>query len=144
MTARHRDLRSLDQALIGLRRFLAAPQFLDDEGRAVELSTLLVLDGLPEDGQSVRDVAARLAVAHSTASRFVTRAERAGTVARSSAQHDTRQVRVVATPEGRALADRATAFRLARLAHLLDGWSGEDVHTLAVSLSRFAAASTPR
>jgi len=140
MMASRPDLQTLDRALISLRRFLTAPRVLD-EGGAVELSTLLVVDGLPAQGQSVSDVAARLDVAHSTASRFVTRAERAGAVTRTSAPDDTRQVLVAPTPAGRALADRATAFRLDRLADLLEGWAEEDVHVLADGLRRFAEAS---
>ncbi|MFC7876203.1 MarR family winged helix-turn-helix transcriptional regulator [Isoptericola sp. NPDC057391] len=104
---------------------------------------LLVLDGLPAQGESVRDVATRLDVAHSTASRFVSRAERAGVVTRTTAPHDTRQTLVVPSPSGRELARRAEAFRLDRLAAIVDAWDEEDVRVLAEGLRRFAAASAP-
>ncbi|PRZ08855.1 MarR family transcriptional regulator [Isoptericola sp. CG 20/1183] len=138
MDAREPDLRMLDRALVGLRRFLTAPPVLDDQGRAVELSTLLVLNELPTEGQSVQQIATRLGVAHSTASRLVTRAEGAGMVTRTDSPDDARRRLVVPTAAGRGLRDRAAEFRLERLADIVDGWTPDEVHTLARSLHRFA------
>ncbi|GAA4730514.1 hypothetical protein GCM10023216_22830 [Isoptericola chiayiensis] len=138
MPDRRGDLETVDRALVDLRRFLAAPDVLDDAGRRLELSTLLVLDGLPAGGQSIGEIAARLDVAHSTASRFVTRAGRAGVVRRSPAPDDPRRTVVAPTEAGTALARRATAHRLERLRALLDGWDDGDVADLARLLGRFA------
>ncbi|GAA1724827.1 hypothetical protein GCM10009809_20790 [Isoptericola hypogeus] len=138
------DLVTLDRALLALRRFLSAPRVLDDDGHQVELSTLLVLDELPAEGQTVRDVATRLGVAHSTASRFVSRAERAGMTARAASPSDGRQTLVVPTSAGLELAARAVAFRLDRLAGIVDDWAPGDVRALADGLARFARADGAR
>lgn len=144
MSERQADLETLDRALMSLRRFFATPRVLDDEGRDVDLSTLLVLDGLPAGGQSVNDIAARLDVAHSTASRFVTRAERAGMTTRSPSPHDARQTLVAPTEAGLALAARAADHRLDRLGGLVSDWTDDDVRAFAAHLGRFADASARR
>lgn len=136
------DLVRLDHALLRLRRFLSAPRTLDDQGREIHLSTLLILDGLPHEGQSVGDIAARLDVAHSTASRLVARAETAGATTRAPAAHDARQTLVLPTSTGLEMAARASTYRLARLAEIVAPWDGDDVRDLATGLDRFARAST--
>lgn len=137
------DLERLDRALLRLRRFVEAPAALDDGGSLVELSTLLVLDAVTSAGEAVtvRDVARWLGVAHSTASRFVTRAQRAGAVTRGPSVTDRRETVVELTAAGRALAARGAAFRLARLAAITDAWRPDDVTALAGLLDRFAADS---
>ncbi|HQY32626.1 MarR family transcriptional regulator [Actinotalea sp.] len=137
-TARSDDLVALDRALLGLRRFLESPAVLDDQGRRIELSTLLVLDAVGEGAASVGDIADRLDVARSTASRLVVRAERVGMVARSASPQDARAVLVGPTDAGRALGRRAREFRLERLVALTGGWDAADVTALAGALRRFA------
>ncbi|WP_265523615.1 MarR family winged helix-turn-helix transcriptional regulator [Oerskovia flava] len=137
------DLAQLDRALVRLRRFFEAPAVLDDDGASVELSTLLVLDAVTcaptaAEKWTVRDVARQLDVAHSTASRFVTRAERAGAVKRGASGTDRRETVVEATEAGRALAERAAHFRLARLEGITGTWEPRDVAALAALLDRFA------
>jgi len=134
------DLETLDTALVTVRRFLEAPRIVDDHGRDIELSTLLILAGLPTMGQSIRDIATRLDVAPSTASRLVSRAERAGVVTKSPATGDARSAVVTPTREGRELASRAAEHRRSRLAEVLAGWSDEQVRALALSLDEFARA----
>lgn len=132
------DLEVLDQALLRLRRFFAAPKMVDDRGRPVELSTLLVLSALTDEGTTVRDIANRLDVAHSTASRFITRAEEAGMVARQASSADARATAVIMTEDGRALDRRATRFRLQRLARLTQDWSIGELSDFAAATERFA------
>lgn len=144
------DLERLDQALLRLRRFFETPTVVDDDGSPVELSTLLVLDaitsahGAATDNWTVRDVARRLEVAHSTASRFVARAEKAGAVTRAPSDTDRRETVVEATGAGRALAERAAYFRLTRLDGITDTWEPCDVATLAGLLTRFVDDNGPR
>jgi DNA-binding MarR family transcriptional regulator len=138
MTVHRPDLETLDRALVSLRRFLTAPPVLDDRGQRVELSTLLVLDGLPLEGESIREVAARLDVTHSTASRLVTRAEEAGMTTRRRSRADSRETLVVPTSAGLDLAARATAFRLDRIASMVGDWAPADLHRFAEDLQRFA------
>ncbi|MCB7135912.1 MarR family winged helix-turn-helix transcriptional regulator [Cellulosimicrobium marinum] len=137
-------LDAVDRALLSLRRFLDTPRAVDDAGTRVELSTLLVLDAVGEAGATVRDVATRLAVAHSTASRLVTRAEQAGAVERTTSPADARETLAVATSHGRALRGRAVAFRHERLARLTTGWTPEELATFADLLTRFAARADGR
>ncbi|MCL3862876.1 MarR family winged helix-turn-helix transcriptional regulator [Actinotalea sp. K2] len=138
------DLHRLDQALLGLRRFFAAPPAVLDGNHPVELSTLLVLDavvGVGGGAATVRRVAEHLDVTASTASRLVERAAAVGAVVKVRGEHDARQVVLHPTPDGVALAERATAYRHARLEALLEGWSERDRHELARSLERFATAA---
>ena len=139
---RQADLEILDQALLGLRRFFDTPGVLDDQGRRVELSTLLVLDAIGVDGASVREVAQRLDVAHSTASRLVKRAEEAGMVFRGNSTLDARETVVAATEAGRELGRRALGFRLGRLVELTRDWSPHELETFAASLRLFARRVT--
>jgi DNA-binding MarR family transcriptional regulator len=136
------ELERIDHALLGLRRFVQAPDVLHDDGSTkVELSTLLVLDAVGDDGASVGEVAARLRVAHSTASRLVVRAEEAEAVQRVPSAADARAILVVATDGGRQLRRRALEFRLARLAELTDGWTAQEVETFTDLLGRFSDAA---
>ncbi|BDZ43361.1 hypothetical protein GCM10025865_26600 [Paraoerskovia sediminicola] len=138
-----RDLERLDRSLMRLRRFIETPAVLDDAGSPVELSTLLVLDAVTSGhdaaptGSTIRDVAERLDVAHSTASRLVTRAEKAGAVTRGPSGADRRTSVVEATAAGRVLAERASQFRLARLGGITRTWDPRDVAALARLLDLF-------
>ena len=137
------DLELIDQALLRLRRFFDAPAILDDTGPRVELSTLLVLEAVARSRtpSSVRGIADQLDVAHSTASRLVTRAERAGMVARVTSSTDRRETSVQSTEAGQDLRRRASAYRLQRLVALTEAWSREEQATFARLLDRFAAAT---
>lgn len=133
-------LARLDRALLDLRRFLAAPPVVADRGAQVELSTVLVLDAVVAAGEAgalVRDVADRLDVAPSTASRLVDRAVLAGMVDKVRGEN-ARQVRVEATDEGRALAARAVEHRQEQLAQVLEGWTVEERASLVGSLEHLA------
>lgn len=133
----------MDQALLRLRRFFDAPAILADTGPRVELSTLLVLEAVARSGTpvSVREIADQLDVAHSTASRLVTRAERAGMVARATSTTDRRETVIETTQVGHDLRRRATTYRLDRLMALTQAWTSEEKATFAHLLDRFAAAT---
>lgn len=136
------DLARIDAALIGLRRLWAhGTEIEDPEAGRVELSTVWVLDALARSGRehlSIADLAGALDVAHSTASRFVSRAEGVGVVRRSRLIDDSRQVAVRLTPSGAALAERALQFRLSLLQRVMTSWSGHDRANLARLLGDFA------
>lgn len=135
------DLTRIDAALVGLRRLWAHDTAVQDpEAGRVELSTVWVVDALQRSGRqhlSVAELASVLDVAHSTASRFVTRAERAGVVSRDRLTDDSRQVAVRLTPSGAGLAERALAFRLSLLQRAMTSWSGADRADLARLLTEF-------
>ena len=136
----------LDEALIRLRRLWHIPAGSrrgPDAAAPPELSTVLVVDAISRQQRSttpvrIADIAARLDVTPSTASRLVDRATRTGVVVRESDRHDPRRAALRLTPAGTALLDDALAFRMHYLKRILGEWSGEDIHSLAVLLSRFA------
>jgi DNA-binding MarR family transcriptional regulator len=141
-------LLALDEALIRLRRLWSAgtPR-LGRAGEGVEMSTVLIVDAVqrltesePAVEATVALVADRLDVAASTASRLVDRAVATGMVRRTRSAADPRRAPLELTPEGRALAARATRFRLSYLTDLTSGWSERDRRRLAQLLGRFATA----
>src|SRR3954463_12567141 len=139
----HRALAQVDEALLRLRRLSASPppsQVIEDGDQRVGMSTVLVLEACAHgSGEvSVADVASALDVEHSTASRLVDRAVRAGFVERARADAASRRggprsvaaagrVSLRPTPAGHALRERAIAFRTDRLAAVLGGWTDADV-----------------
>jgi len=141
------DLARVDVALMRLRRLWAAPPARSglraDDG--VEMSTVLVVDALARDtgaALGVADVAHRLDVAPSTASRLVERAVAAGVVERRADPDDARRAILYLTEAGQALQRRARAMRAGYLARILRGWPAADVASLADHLDRFAASVT--
>lgn len=142
MSPADRDLVRIDAALVGLRRLWSHDTAIQDpEVGRIELSTVWVVDALvrtEHEHLSIAGLADALDVAHSTASRFVTRAEGAGVVQRARLADDSRQVTVHLTPSGAALAERALQFRLSVLAHAMTSWPAPDRHDLARLLTGFA------
>lgn len=139
----------LDDALLRLRRLTAAPPpgFVVESESArqpVTASTVLVVDACAraEGEVSVGLVARALGVEHSTASRLVDRAVRGGFVVRSASPGDARRAALTLTPAGRALHERAAAFRRDRLAEVVAGWPAADVEALAGLLDRFVRTAS--
>lgn len=117
-----------------------------DGGQRVELSTVLVVEacarGEAAAPTAVADVGLFAGVAPSTASRFVRRAVEAGMVTREAGSGDARRAAVELTDAGRALYERARAFRLQRLQSTLEGWTETEVLVFVNLLGRFAEAAT--
>ncbi|MFD0206324.1 MULTISPECIES: MarR family winged helix-turn-helix transcriptional regulator [Saccharothrix] len=137
-------LDGLDQALVRLRRLWSASRpVIDADGTPVEMSSILVVEACArraEEGQdtSISDIAAFTDTEHSTASRLVDRAVRAGLVEREPSPADARRTRVVLTEAGCRTRDRATRFRLAWLGEVVLQWPADDVVILTSLLTRFA------
>lgn len=146
------DLERLDVALLALRRLVDAPGPSLSHGEdRIEVSTMLVVDAITRSSAqqgTVGEVAETLQVAHSTASRLVDRAARAGMLVRTRADEDARRTRLVLTDAGRALQREAVGFRTQRLAEIVTDWPAADVAALAALLHRFATDAirpqTPR
>jgi DNA-binding MarR family transcriptional regulator len=144
------DLVVLDAALMRLRRLWTAPRTNEgmraDLGEDVELSTVLVVDALarqpvPQPATyGVAEVADRLDVAPSTASRLVDRAVAAGMVERRTSTADARRAELHLTEAGHALHERARRFRAGYLARVLDDWTPHQIASLAAGLDAFADA----
>lgn len=145
------DLARLDAALLDLRRFIEAPTGtsgdpdLSHRDSRVELSTVLVVDAVarsdPARDCTIGRVADALHVAHSTASRLVDRAQRAGMVRSGRSATDPRRSVVALTPAGRRLQRDAVGYRTGRLAGLLADWPAADVAAFAGLLERFARST---
>jgi DNA-binding MarR family transcriptional regulator len=143
-----RDLERLDDALLRLRRLWSTPPpslvLESGDGTQVTLSSVLVVEACARGGGEVGvgDVARFLEVEHSTASRLVDRAVRAGLVTRGPSAADARRVALTLTASGEQVRERAVGFRLAWLGRVVGGWSGPELAALAEGLSRFADAVT--
>ncbi|MFK5647936.1 MarR family winged helix-turn-helix transcriptional regulator [Ornithinimicrobium sp. LYQ121] len=144
------SLLRLDAALLTLRRLTSAPTarpVLDHDGSQVEVSTMLVVDAVARCAQeracSIQDVAQALTVAHSTASRLVDRAVRAGVLTRDRDAEQRRRTVLRLTGTGRQLQTRATSFRTGLLAAVTASWSTTDVAALTELVERFADDARP-
>lgn len=150
--SRREDLIRLDAALLDLRRFTEAPASgprptLEHGASRVEISTVLVVDAIAKLGGegecSIGTIAEALHVAHSTASRLVDRAVRAGMVRRHRSAADPRRATLSLLPEGRRLQREAVSFRTGRLEEILSDWSVADVIALTQLLERFTRCAHP-
>lgn len=144
------ELLLIDDSLIRMRRLWKShdtPSSLSQEsGAGLEMSTVLVTDAVHRgmrDGEhpSVADIADRLDVTHSTASRLVDRAVTAGMIARSRADTDHRRVTLALTTDGAVLVRQSVQFRADYLQRLLADWSASDIATFAALLARFATSA---
>lgn len=128
-------LHDIDDALVRMRRLWSSAP------RGVDMSSVLVVEACARESGpvSVGHVARFADVEHSTASRLVDRAVRAGYVERSA---DGRRAALRLTPTGRELRERAVEFRTTWLTTVLDDWPDADVADLARLLERFAERIT--
>ena len=133
----NRELAVIDDTLIRLRRLWqgpAAQTSVQAGPDGPEMSTVLVVDAVSRHqrqrpGAPVRiaDVAERLDVAPSTASRLVDRAAKAGMLVRDADPADSRRAALVLTSAGDTLSERALTFRTGYLERVLTGWTRTDM-----------------
>jgi DNA-binding MarR family transcriptional regulator len=88
------------------------------------------------------DVARRLGVDQSTASRQIRPLEDAGLIARTTDEADRRVAWLEVTDEGRAVLERIHGQRRADAELVLRDWSSKDVRDLARLLARFQQSMT--
>jgi len=145
------EIEGIRLALVELRRLfqrreLAAMWAAATRTRVrLDYGELLLLDAIRtaasrDVGVTVGDVARRLGIDPSRASRQVARAVGNGLVRRQAAQRDGRVVRLAITPRGAALQARGSSLTSARIRLATARWSGEDRARFAVLFERFAAA----
>lgn len=96
--------------------------------------------GGPDDEVTVGDVAVRLAIDPSRASRVVAGAIEAGYLERYASQRDGRRICLRVTPAGREIIEEARHARRAMIAGLLTGWSARDRADFARLLTKFTDA----
>lgn len=141
---------AIERSLVALRRSMSrralGRQLVDGAGGAFELRHLEVLDavliGLGEDseGCTVGDVAQRLALDPSQASRAVAGAVEAGLVARVASQADGRRTVLVLTDVGQEVEARMREVRRQHARARTDGWAPEELQRFGAALARFTGA----
>lgn len=134
MNATEAQLRELASGFReALRHSVYLVRRLDADGElsAAQLSTLKML---LENGQRVGEIARNLGVRVPSATEQIIKLERAGLARREPDPTDSRAVRVILTPEGRAAVDSANARRNQVMAGILGTLSDQDRDALAAAL----------
>lgn len=103
----------------------------DGELSAAQVSTLKMLLG---EGQRVGEIARNLGVRVPSATEQIIKLERAGLARREPDPADSRAVRVILTPEGRAAVDSANKRRNQVMAGILSTLTDRDRKALAEAL----------
>jgi DNA-binding MarR family transcriptional regulator len=144
-------LASLDAALLDVRRLGRRPGYrsrlLAAVGDAIDISTVRVLRAVERGhgggegdggaaGICVGDVATRLEVDPSTASRLVDQQVTAGYLERQRSATDRRRSTLTLTDAGRTVLAEVTGARLDLFAEVTADWSEHEVATLATALDR--------
>lgn len=116
-----------------LRQSVYFVRRLDADGdlSAAQLSTLKMLLG---DGVRVGEIARNLGVRVPSATEQIIKLERAGLARREPDPADSRAVRVILTPEGRAAVESANQRRNAVMADILASLTERDREALAAAL----------
>lgn len=150
------DLEDLDELLASVRRAVQRPGYrgrlmrgLDLPGGIATLRLLRAVELLGGQGApSIKDVAARLGIEHSTASRAVDTAVRAGLLTKRGSTDDQRRAQVALSATGKAELAKASRRRRELLECVTAGWAAEDVsrlvrllHTLLEGFDRLEETS---
>jgi DNA-binding MarR family transcriptional regulator len=136
--AEARSLQDLDEVLTAVRLAVHRPGYrqrllrgLDIPGGITTLRLLRAVETLSRTAApSIKDVAGRLGVEHSTASRGVDAAVRSGLLTKQSCADDLRRTRLRLSAQGRSLLRKASARRQTLLDCVTEGWPAEDVDRL--------------
>lgn len=152
MPDERRVLRDVEAAMARVRRSMGRRTLgrllladLEARGEPADLVLFAVLDAV-EDGPSrpdgvvsVGDVAERMDLDPSRASRVVAAAVASGHLRRIAAQHDGRQVGLVLTSAGQGVVDLAHRRRQEYFGAAMSSWSPAERAAFAELLTRFTA-----
>lgn len=151
-SGRHRhapELDALDEALLEIRRLVRRPgyrrRFLDSLHTPTDTGTVRVLRAVEragDPGPCVGDVAERLDVDPSTASRMIDQQVTAGYLARTRSAEDRRRTTLGLTDAGRDLLAEITEVRRDLLAEVTRDWDRDEVTTLVRLLDRLRESFT--
>jgi len=143
-------LTEIERAMVRIRRSQTRRTLArlagDEDGAASDPGLTSVVDAVEEGPErsdrevTVGDVAQRLGVDPSRASRLVTRAIESGHVARVASQADGRRVGLELTPAGREHAEAVHRSRQTTFDRLMRYWPARDREDLARLLTRFTDA----
>ena len=142
--SRGRTLAELDELLARVRRLVRSPGYrsalLAGQDVPGGISALRLLRGvavLSADGPpAIKDVANHLALEHSTTSRAVDAAARAGLLAKESCSSDQRRIRLELTSAGAQLLEETTTRRVAILDRATSTWPDDAIGSLTQLLAR--------
>lgn len=137
----------VDRALVRIRRSQSrrsiAKLMQQKLGSSLCLADVAVADALQElldaggDQPTIGEMAERLGIEPSRASRMTASAVRAGLVKRIASQSDGRRTHLALTASGIAALETIRRFRVAFFAQLMSGWSDQDRSEFARLLIRF-------
>jgi DNA-binding MarR family transcriptional regulator len=144
------DLVAIERAMIRIRRRQSRRTLLGmvaaDGATPPDLEHVAVIDAVDEGMEmpghevTVGDIAQRLGIDPSRASRVVTAAIKAGYVRRVASQNDGRRICLELTDAGRQVTEHAHRTRQALYNRLLEDWSAADRTRFARLLTRFTDA----
>jgi DNA-binding MarR family transcriptional regulator len=138
------ERRELAETFVGAGRVLLslAVRTVGEGPVGVTVVQHRALVSLSEEGTlSVNELAARLGVDQSNASRLCARLERLGLVARSRARHDGRAVDVALTPAGERQVDAVDEARRTAIVDILARMPDEEARSAVRALQQFDAAA---
>jgi DNA-binding MarR family transcriptional regulator len=135
-------LSQLDDLLMRVRVATQRPEYrrrlldgFEIPGGISTLRLLRAVEALEVDAApSIRDVASRLALEHSTVSRLVEVAVRSGFLTKQPCEQDLRRALLTLTEEGRTLLDRSSRRRCELVAQVTDGWTDDQLDQLVQQL----------
>lgn len=143
------EVEEIRQGLVTLRRLFQRKELTElwasafGENTQLDYTELRLLDAVAmEQPTTVGDVAVRLGIDPSRASRQVARAVAGGTLERRAEQRDGRKVVLAVTRKGAALQARGSDLTRARIALAVEDWSEADREKFARLLVRFADGIT--
>lgn len=137
-------LLELDESLARVRGAIQRPEYrrrllrgIDVPGGVTTVRLLHAIAVLSEtQAPSIGEVATRLAVEPSTASRSIDAVARSGLISKHSCARDSRRARLVLTAQGQAVLEEAVARRRELLSQVTDGWTAAEINRLVELLDR--------
>jgi DNA-binding MarR family transcriptional regulator len=143
------ELEDIRRALVTLRRLFQRKELAElwaaafGEDTQLDYTELRLLDAVGiGESTTVGDVAQRLGIDPSRASRQVSRAVASGLLERRAEQRDGRKVVLAVTKAGAALQRRGSDLTRARIELATDGWTARDRRQFAALFGRFADGIT--
>jgi len=140
-------LTELDDLLAALRLTVQRPGYrrrlldaLEVPGGITTVRLLRAVETHSADASpSISDIATRLAVEHSTASRSVDAAVRHGLLSKHTCEHDMRRTRLKLSARGRSVLSKTSARRKQLLGTVTEGWPDQDLARLITLLDTLLA-----
>ena len=146
----------LDRALLRMRRAVVRPEStsvpIPALQRTVDLAKIMACLAIsdlqdPDDAMrpvTVKDVAAALALEHSTTSRLLADTEAEGLIRRTTDSQDRRRTVVHLTETGHAVVEQSATIRAWSIDALLAEWTPEELSSFTDLIEKFSATIATR